>query len=110
MIENATIYVWGKPFLTRLHEHGKEPVRDEDLYNRDNWLYTGYMEGKEETLKALKTSGLTSLEFHREDEIIVLSGIVWGAVDNMYDDHFILHLDWSKETSNHSSSLRGKED
>lgn len=53
----------------------------------------------------------TELEFKRPDETVVLSGILWGEVVNMYDEHFILHMGWTGEKSNHPKSLRGvKED
>ena len=68
------------------------------------------MEGTESTLSALKNSGVTELEFHRPDELVTLSEITWGEVVNTYDEHFILHLGWKKEKSNHSKSLRGEDD
>lgn len=109
MIENAIIDLpfLGNSFKTRLHEHGKEPWGKEDLFARDKWVYTGYMEGTEAVLTALKNSGTVEMELKTDDETVVLSGIIWGEVVNMYDEHFILHMGWKSEKSDHPKSLRG---
>lgn len=86
MIENATVIVNGEHVPTRLHEHGQQPP---------DWLESGYMEGTEANLTALKEKGGTTLEFYKDGQLYeVLEGVVWGLIDCMYDDHYIMHLDW----------------
>ena len=104
MIEDATIYVNSQPFSTRLHEHGKEPTTTA-YQPRKEWMYSGYMEGKKSTLDALVAAGGTELKFYKSrpgspcgDKLeVTLLGVVWGPVCNMYDEHYILHLNWATE-------------
>jgi hypothetical protein len=96
MIEDAIVYVNDQPMPTRLHEHGKQPAT---VYQpRSQWFYSGYLEGKsEEILTLLKNQG-NELKFYQGDqEVAHLRGIVWGPVVNMYENHYILHLDWKDE-------------
>ena len=92
MIENVTVQLNGEHFPTRLHEHGTQPAYQ--WQPEKDWLESGYMEGKESTLKALKEAG-GDICFYRDGVLHAsLENVVWGEIVNMYDDHFILHLDW----------------
>ena len=97
MIENATVHVNEIIFPTRLHEHGKEPL-EHPWQPRREWRYTGYMEGKENTLKALKENGDKSLKFWVDGKLDSTKlDVRYGEIVNMYDDHWIMHLDWGSE-------------
>lgn len=92
MLEQVTVLIDGQHYPTRLHEHGPQPSYQWQPSNQ--WLESGYMEGRESTLKALKEAG-GDLTFYRDGvPDTTLTGVVWGEIVNMYDDHFILHLDW----------------
>ena len=98
MIENATVHVNEVVYKTRLHEHGQEPLTDSALYKRSEWRFTGYMEGKESWLKALKDKGDRILKFWVDGKLESTKiGVHYGEIVNMYDDHWIMHLDWSSE-------------
>lgn len=84
MIENATIYVDGKPYPTRIHEHGEE-----------GGVQTGYLEGTNAVLTALKKASPARLPIYVNgvlEETYV--GVKWGDVCDCTDDHEIIHLDW----------------
>jgi hypothetical protein len=86
MIEDAVIFVNGEPFLTRLHEHGKE-----------DRLYGGYIEGTETILTSLKNTNSNQLEIFQNGKLeVTLIGVVYEEIVNMYD-HFILHMDWANQ-------------
>ncbi len=77
MIEDTTILFNGKHHSTRLHEHGE----------------TGYIEGTEEFLNALKDSSTTLTFYKNGKEYETIVGITWGPIQE-YGSTYILHLEW----------------
>lgn len=98
MIERAIVHVNEVIYHTRLHEHGKEPLTDAALYRRSEWRYTGYMEGKQSWLEALKLQNQKTLKFWVDGKLeSAKHDVHYGEIVNMYDDHWIMHLDWASE-------------
>jgi hypothetical protein len=91
MIEEATVIVGVDHMPTRLHEHGRNAGDRRGLYG-------GYLEGKNKKVLD-KLAEQNELVFYQDgEEVAKLKGIVWGPVVEMYENHFIRHLEWEKNS------------
>lgn len=96
MIEGIVLHIDGQEIKTRLHEHGKERYMGR-LSN-----FTGYFDGEPEAMQLLRKTAPDPLHIDIVEngfDPVVLSGIKWGEAQEMYEGHWIVHLEWEKETA-----------
>jgi len=95
MIENATIIVETRIIKVRLHDHGSQPSKD--IPPTTQPTYTGYLDGIPDDLAHLLQKCPTEINLVSGDELTVLTGIKWGAINNDSPDHAVLYLEWKTQ-------------